>query len=484
MALAALAACATPHLAREGRNAPPPSPSEPWQPSAGAAARFTPAESSLAHFQEPARSRPSTALTSTMTLPDVIDAALERNPQTRATWADARAAAANVDIARAAFLPSLDAGVTGGPTRSVSQNNRVPNSRTTYNPQIALSYLLFDFGGRSGTIAAARQRLAAADFTHNSTIQQVVLQTEVAYFTYQANRQVRDAQDATVRVAQANLDAATQRREVGLATIADVLQARTALAQVRLDLQTYEGSTQAARAQLAASIGVRPTDPFDVVNDSTPPRTGDVAAAVDSLIDAAAASRPDLAAARALARSAQAEVRVARSQLLPAITVGANVGRTISNVNGLSGKTSGISLGVSLPIFPGLFAQYGVLSAREQAAAAVARAQNSQLLVAQQVYASYYDLRTSAQRVATSTELLDAATQSLEVAQGRYREGVGSILDLLTAQSALATARTQAVQARWTWYQSLAQLTYDVGALGPRGESPLPLTSGAPGGPR
>jgi outer membrane protein TolC len=86
--------------------------------------------------------------------------------------------------------------------------------------------------------------------------------------------------------------------------------------------------------------------------------------------------------------------------------------------------------------------------------------------------------------VSTSGELLSAATQSLDVAQARYREGVGSILDLLTAQSALADARTQAVQSRWTWYSALAQLTYDVGALGPRGESPLPLTSGPARGPR
>ena len=91
-------------------------------------------------------------------------------------------------------------------------------------------------------------------------------------------------------------------------------------------------------------------------------------------------------------------------------------------------------------------------------------------------------LRTAATRVATANELLASATQSQDVAQGRYRAGVGSILDLLTAQAALADARAQQVQARWVWYASLATLARDVGLLGPRGDTTLPLTSTAPGG--
>jgi outer membrane protein TolC len=78
--------------------------------------------------------------------------------------------------------------------------------------------------------------------------------------------------------------------------------------------------------------------------------------------------------------------------------------------------------------------------------------------------------------VSTSAELLTSATRSEEVARGRYGEGVGTVLDLLTAQTALADARAQAVLARWSWYASLAQLSRDTGVLGPHGETRLPLT--------
>jgi outer membrane protein TolC len=75
--------------------------------------------------------------------------------------------------------------------------------------------------------------------------------------------------------------------------------------------------------------------------------------------------------------------------------------------------------------------------------------------------------------VATADDLLASAQQSVQVAAGRYREGVGSIIDLLTAQTALANARAQQVQSRWQWYTALAQLARDAGVLGVRGETPF-----------
>jgi len=96
-----------------------------------------------------------------------------------------------------------------------------------------------------------------------------------------------------------------------------------------------------------------------------------------------------------------------------------------------------------------------------------------------QVFVSYYALQTAEQRVATADDLLASAQQSVQVAAGRYREGVGSIIDLLTAQTALANARAQQVQSRWQWYTALAQLARDAGVLGVRGETPFPLTEGS-----
>jgi outer membrane protein len=418
------------------------------------------------------------ARASQLTLGDVIDLALRNNPVTRVSWSQARAAAAEYGSTRGAFLPSLIGSATVSRTRSVPVNGGSSIERTQVNPSLTLSYLLLDFGGRSGTIDEARQNLFAADLTHNATIQAVVLQVETAYFTYMANSALLGAERAAIAEARANLAAAQQRDSVGLATIADVLQARTALSQEQLNLESIQGSLQTARGNLAAAMGIPANASYDLgpLSSAVPVRA--VSVTVDSLIADAVARRPDLAAARAQAEAASADVRVVRSAGLPALTLGSTAGRTYSDPNIYAGGSYGLSLGVSVPIFTGFSHQYDVAAARARADAATAQADVVRQQVTTDVFTSYYALQTAEQRVTTADDLLASAQQSEQVAAGRYREGVGSIIDLLTAQTALANARAQQVQSRWQWYTALAQLAHDSGVLGTRGETPFPFVSG------
>ena len=412
-----------------------------------------------------------------LSLLDVVDLALGNSPQTRNTWAQARAAASVYGSARGHVLPSLEIDGSGGPSRVISPSTTIPATRTSETATLSLSYVLFDFGARGGNMAAAHEALFAADLTHNSTVQAVVLQAEGAYFTYQASVGLLEAARRAVETAQANLEAANRRHDVGLATIADVLQARTALAQSVLAQQTAEGNVQAARAQLALAAGLAANAKFDVAPDTGTAPILLLAENVDSLIDHAVRDRPDVAAARALARQSEAQIRVARSAALPSLLLGASAGHSYSGNPLLSGSVYAVNFGVTIPIFSGFSHEYDIVTARENAAAAAARSEQTRLSAIAQVFTSYYFMQTATQRVTTSAELLLSATQSEEVARGRYAEGVGSILDLLTAQSALADARAQSVLSRWTWYTALAQLSHDAGVLGSRGESNLQMTA-------
>ncbi len=459
-----------------------PSTGRTWTPPAAAAAPLSPAERAQAQ-------RGATipveveARIHQLTLTDVVDLALGNSPATRTSWAQARAAAAAYGSANGRFLPTITAEINGGPSRAISANPaRLPANRTTWVPSLAMQYLLLDFGGRGGASRAAREALFAADFTHNATVQSVVLQTQQAYFAYQSARGVLGAAAATVQTARENLAAADRRHEVGLATIADVLQARTALAQAELALQGADGALQGARASLALAMGLAANRPFEVAPDTAALPLRELTESVDSLIARAERERPDLAAARAVARQGEAQVQVARSATRPSLTMGTTAGRNYSNAPALEGQTYALSLGVQIPIFSGLARQYEVVVARENAAAALARAEQARLQAAAQVFTSYHALRTAAQRVTTSVNLLASATQSEQVARGRYAEGVGSMLDVLSAQGALADARAQAVTARWTWYSALAQLARDAGTLSPAGATGLRSSSDSTAG--
>ena len=94
-----------------------------------------------------------------------------------------------------------------------------------------------------------------------------------------------------------------------------------------------------------------------------------------------------------------------------------------------------------------------------------------------QVFSAYYTLQTATRRVRTAEDLIASAEQSNAVALGRYRAGVGTVLHLLSAQSALASARAQRVDARLAWSVSLAQIAHDAGVLDPRGGTTLRLST-------
>ncbi|MEO8200210.1 MAG: TolC family protein, partial [Gemmatimonadota bacterium] len=114
-----------------------------------------------------------------LTLADIVDIGLRQNPQTRIAWANARSAAASYGAARGARLPTIDADVTASRLQTVASQGRAAVRQSLLNPSVSLSYLVFDLGGRSGSIETARQSLIAADFTHNAVIQDVVLRHRV-----------------------------------------------------------------------------------------------------------------------------------------------------------------------------------------------------------------------------------------------------------------------------------------------------------------
>ena len=472
----ALTACASAPAKRiDGAPAAPSSASEPWRPPAGAVPH------DRIDAAAPTLPTDLAARGDALSVGDVVDIALRNNPQTRLSWAQARAGAAQYGAASAQYLPTVDATInTLASSTTVGQTLGGVGTRRALTPQVSLSYLLFDFGGRSGSVAAARNAAIALDLTHNATLQNVALQVEGAYFTYQAQRGLENALRLNVATADTNLVSAQQRFKAGVATITDVLQAETQRAQAELDLETAQGNGRTARGALAVGMGLPANARFELapVSDSFP--VAGVAGAVDSLIDRALENRPDLAATRVQVQQAQAQVRVARAAELPALTLGSTASLPRSSQANATGNTLALTLGMSVPLF-NLARPYNVQAAEAQVVAAEARSGLLRSQVAQQVYTSYYQLQTATQRVRTIAVLLSSATRNEAAARARYRAGVGTILELVTAQAALAGARAQQSQSRWIWASALSQLSHDVGALGP-GALPLPLA--APVSPR
>ena len=408
----------------------------------------------------------------TVSLSEAVDVALRNSPVTRQSWLAARAAAAGLGSRRSALFPAVELDAQAGRQKQTSSGAYLSTLLTTYGPTASLSFLVLDLGGRSADIAEAEQSLYAADFTHNAAMNDLILLVAQSYYTYQGVRALLVAQEASLKQAEENYAAATERHRAGVATIADVLQARTSLSQQRLAYETVKGQIETERGQLTTALGV----PIDLPVDAAPlpedQNVDEVVRSVDVLMADAGRLRPDLAAARSHALAAESHVRSVRSGGLPTLSLGASINRTWfegSDALRSYGDNYSLSLFFRWPVFTGFKTAYDTRQAEALAEAAGAQAESAAQQVIYQVWSSYYNLQTAVHQVRASRDLLESSKESAEVARGRYKEGVGSILDLLTAESALATALAQDVRSRAGFLLAVAQLAHDTGTvdLGP-----------------
>jgi len=400
-----------------------------------------------------------------LTLELIVDITLQNNPDTRASWASAKAAAARLGSEKGAYYPQLDASAQANRAQGSVAGGRFSYNQIAFGPAVTLNFLLFDFGKREADVESARQDLYASNWTHNATLQNVVLRVERAYFQYLYAKALRQARQQSVEEARENLEAAEQRRKAGLATITDVLQARTNRSQALLAFQEVDGQVKTIRGALATAMGLPADIAFDVgfLPNELPVEM--VSETIDKLMAQAENRRPDLAAARARVRQAEADLASVRAEDYPSFSIQGSLGRDYFNSRDRYSDNKRASIMLSVPLFTGFSRQNDVLESQADLERSQGEAEALRRQVILDVWISYYDLQTAAQRMDTSRELLATATESHQASQERYRVGVGSILELLTAQAALEDARAQDVAARTDWLLALAQLAHDTGNL-------------------
>ncbi|OHC65962.1 MAG: transporter [Rhodocyclales bacterium GWA2_65_19] len=392
-----------------------------------------------------------------LTALDAVDLALCNHPQTREVWASARVQAALVGVARAGWLPNLDASASA---------TRFQYDDGSYNRRAAaltLSWLLIDFGQRSANVENAQQLLNAAAATQDATVQSLFLAALQTYYTAQATQAAVISASEAERSARESFQAADARYNVGVATPADRLQAQTALSQATLNRIRAEGEARNGLGALANALGFEAQQKIALAELPALPAELAFQKEVDAMIAEAQARRPDLKAAEAQLKAAEASVDLARAQGRPTVSLAA--GPSWQNTAGVVTQGGSIGLTLNVPIFAGFDTTYRVRSAAAQADVRAAQRDRIKNQIALDVWKSYQSLTTATQSLKTSADLVASAEQSERVALGRYKAGVGTVLDLLSAQSALASARLQRIQAQLDWNVYRATLAQSMGAL-------------------
>lgn len=421
------------------------------------------------------------AIHSPLRLQEAVERALCRNPKTREAWADVKAAAAAVGKGRAAYLPQITGNWQGTRDETKEGISGFPQFDSTYrnsvlrNESVSLSWVLYDFGGRKAALANARALFAAARATEHAALQSVFAKVAKDYYAAQAEQGAFAAAKEVEQTAADSLKAATARVEHGVAPITDQLQAQTSWANAVLERTKAGRDWKTALGTLAVDMDVEPYAPVvlpDVADGVAPNSEFDES--VSDLIDDAKCFHPSVTAAEAQLDAAQAKVRQTRAEGMPTVSFVAkyswnNQPTTLEiGVPQTPAATREWYLGiqVSIPIFEGFGRTYEIHRAEAEAEKERDVLDEARQQVGLDVWTSYQALQAAGKNVTNSATLLDVAQKSYAAAKRRYQIGVGSILELLNAQSSLAEAKRQRIQAWTDWRSERLQLAAKLGRLG------------------
>jgi outer membrane protein TolC len=490
-------------------NLAPPRPDRPWAPKttgegeirpskgegpAGARSYVLPANERLPELTTP----PSVDSTHPYSLPELIDIAQSQNPLTQVAWNAARDAALAVGIARSTYLPKLTAtvvggfqGTTGSQTQSatgvpivgsVSGNGSNRNSASGAISSVGLQWLLFDFGERGALVDAAKQLSVASNVTFTAAHQQVAYAVTINFYAHAAAVQ----RVAMVEKALANAKeveaAAALRLQQGQGTAVDLAQARQATAQAEMRLVQATGSAQSSYYELLGAMGISPRTRLRIADVSGRPMLPDSIELTERAIDEAIARRPDVLAAYATAKAAEAGAHATSAAFLPKLFVAGNVAYSVGELSlttipavgqlgeptvNLSGtQFSGVVIGgISVPIYDGGVRSATHEQAKNRVASANATLRQTREQSVRQIVVADSALRTSLALFASASAVVDAADTTFNAALESYRSGVGSITVATIAESGLLDARIAKTDAYSAAQIAAATLAFATGAI-------------------
>lgn len=422
-------------------------------------------------------------LSKEMTLTDLLDMALYNNPETRMSWSASKAAAFGWRASLSAYYPSLGyVGTLSAQTNRgssfassgsgiVSSNTSTATDATvsrltSQTDNVALTYLLLDFGARSANAESAFQTLISANWQHDLTMQQVMLTTLNAYTAYLGNQALVIANAQDLKDAETALQAAKVMKEAGLATKTDLLLAQSNVELAKTSLIQSRGAEKISLSQLLTAVGLPPDTVINVKELPQELPVIEISGDISSLIELAKTKRPDLGIAIAAIKQQEAALAFAYSTSMPILTANAdwNQVRFISPKKA-PGINENAFLQLSFPIFQGYYYMNQQRQLRSQVEEALANLDVQVAAVALQVATNFYAFHSAESALPSSEAAVVYSQRAYKGLVLQYKTGTASILDVLNALTTLSNARSQQVLTRTNWATSLANLAFSVGIL-------------------
>jgi OMF family outer membrane factor len=408
------------------------------------------------------------------TKPVTLAEVLELVEKTNSDWIQARIA---IDRARAA-LKEAEAGRS--PTASASAQysysaqtqlggTSTPQSSTSTNPLTAtlgINYNIFDSGVNDSTIRAAENNLRIAEANLKQASQTLRLNIVTAYYRLQNADETIRIQRKAVENAEKSLADTRARERAGIGTRFDVLQSEVQLANARQELLNAEATQLVARRELSRQLNYPATIEITAADKITP--VAEWKLPVEETIVLALRNRAELDIRKLEREVAGDRANTSLARLGPQVSVFANVNSNSDFLNNGGGLgRAGFQVGARLnwDFYDGGRAAAQVDQFKADQANAESRFEQSARQARYDVEESYINQRSRFQQIETATKAVQQAEEALRLSRLRLDAGVGTQLEVITAESDFTRADVNRVQAIIGYNQSRANLDRAVSGL-------------------
>jgi outer membrane protein len=429
--------------------------------SAGTPARGTPtADGSAPPVPLPALAAPvappSGATADSLSLTQAIQLALDQNVATRTAAEQRTEAQARLREALAPLLPNVSAAASQASTTTNLaaigfQKGFIPGMTSTFlgpydtfDARLYLVQSVFNFGSIR-RYQAGKAGAELADLADRLAREQVAAGTALAYITARREEMAVGAAQADLDLARRLLELARSQHDAGVATGLDVTRAQTRVAQEEVRLAQVRNADTKARLQLLRLTGLalnsRPvlTDPLRPSTAPPPP--------VDEAVNQALQGRYEVRIAAVEVKQADLLRGAAKGDLLPSVDVVGNYGASGVHIDENDLPTRSIALRLNIPVFDGGASWARVAAADSRLRQAKLQLEDIRAQVEEDIRLAVDLLATSTEQVHSADQSLGLAGQELTQAQDRFAAGVSDNIEVLSAQTALENARLAQVLA-------------------------------------
>ena len=407
-----------------------------------------------------------------LTLQEAQRVAVERQPQIRAAQASTEAAEGRVEQARSGLLPQLSA--TAGYERTTNNFLFRPGSLNRvgavdswsainyYESSATLSQLIWDFGQTSKRWRSTQASARASGDQERVTLQQTLLQVRTAFFNAVANKEL-------LAVARETLENQRNHRtqiegfvQAGTRPPIDLSQAQADFSNAEVVVVNALNAYQRSKVLLNQTMGLEAPIDYDVASDALPPQAGEDGA-LEPLLESALAARPEIGSAKEQVKAQQLLIQSARGSYGPSLALLGTIQQTAATGTNYVGWDAAVGVTLTWNLFQGGLTNGVVHEAEGNLGFAAAQLDLLRQQVRVDVDQALLAIRAAKAALSSATRALVAARQRLQLAEGRYQNGSGSVIELGDAQIAASNAAAQVVQTDYQLATARAQLLFALG---------------------